>query len=148
MGLDIDIVSQRLALLDDAIAVLKAHRGVTADALEGSLELRWMVQHGLLTCIQAVLDIAGHIVAARGAPTPIDYRSTITALGRLGVVPEELAEQMAPMAGFRNVLVHEYAGVDLKIVSRALNERLGDFSKLVRYVNAYIEESGAGSAAK
>lgn len=144
LRLDIDIVKQRLAMLKDAVAVLETHKGVTPGALEASLELRWVVQHGLLTCIQAVLDVAGHIIAARGAPTPSDYRSTITALGRLGVVPEELAERMAPMAGFRNVLVHEYAGVDLKIVSRALNERLGDFSEFVRYVGASLEEHSAG----
>jgi len=33
------------------------------------------------------------------------------------------------MAGFRDVLVHEYAEVDARIVVRILREHLGDFER-------------------
>lgn len=150
LRLDRDIVAQRLEPLDRAVDKLSTHRGLPRADLEADLELTWMVQRGLLTCIQAVLDVSSHLVAALGAPTPSDYRGSIIAVGRLGVVPPQLAERMAPMAGFRNVLVHEYAAVDLEIVSSAINERLGDFREFVRHVVTFLQErdeSGSSGAA-
>lgn len=141
MGLDRDIVVQRLELLRTAVRTLQVHRGLTSDDLADDLERTWMVQHGLLTCIQAVLDISSHVVAALGAPTPSDYKGSILALGRLGVLPPALAERMAPMAGFRNVLVHEYAAVDLGIVSDALNNRLGDFTGFGHAIARFLEQN-------
>lgn len=139
LGIDKAILAERLALLDEAIEVLTRRQGATQDDLKASVELRWVVQHGLLTSVQSVLDVAGHIVAASGAPTPEDYRSSILALGRLGVIPDELADKLAPMAGFRNILVHEYAHVDLGIVIHVLNEDLSDLARFVDHLSQYIE---------
>ena len=56
-------------------------------------------------------------------------------MGELGVVPADFARHPAPLAGFRNVLVHEYLALDWDEVYRALTH-LGDlerFAELVRF---------------
>ena len=45
-------------------------------------------------------------------PEPRDYYEAIVRLGELGVLPPEFAAHLAPLAGFRNILVHEYLEVD------------------------------------
>ncbi len=36
---------------------------------------------------------------------------------------------MVKMTGFRNVVVHDYAGIDVEVVLRVLRERLDDFRR-------------------
>jgi len=42
------------------------------------------------------------------------------------------------MAGFRNVLVHEYLEIDRRRVWRVLNDELGDFEKFIRAVSKLL----------
>lgn len=41
---------------------------------------------------------------------PRDAYEAIEMLGKIGVLPRELAERLSPIASFRNILVHEYLG--------------------------------------
>jgi len=107
--------------------------------LEKDLEKAWVVQHGLQLSIQAVLDIGSHILAAEGA-TVQEYEDIFLELARLEVIPEEYAHQIKGMAGFRYLLVHEYAKVDMNRVAGILNNRLNDFSSFASFVMDYVSK--------
>ncbi len=49
-------------------------------------------------------------------------------------MPQELAQRLAPSAGLRNVLVHEYAQVDLALVARGVELARSDSRAYVREV--------------
>jgi uncharacterized protein YutE (UPF0331/DUF86 family) len=96
---------------------------------------------GLQLSIQAILDIASHIAAGLAFPTPHDYRELLLTLGERGVLPAEFAEQIAGIAGFRSILVHEYLRVDLREVYRALHERLDDFREFARQIALFLQKT-------
>ena len=41
---------------------------------------------------------------------------------------------MRSMAGFRNLIVHEYAELDMEKVHEVFTKRLGDFDKFLREI--------------
>ena len=51
-----------------------------------------------------------------------------------GALPQELAERLAPSAGLRNVLVHEYVDVDLDQVVTAVALARTDYRSYVRAI--------------
>jgi uncharacterized protein YutE (UPF0331/DUF86 family) len=69
---------------------------------------------------QCCLDICHRIIAEEGARKPIDYHEAFLILGELSILPSEFAKKLAPLAGFRNILVHEYLGIDWDHVYRNL----------------------------
>jgi len=68
------------------------------------------------------------------ARKPADYYDAILRMGELGVLPPEFAERLAPLAGFRNILVHEYLQLEWDEVYRNLHglDDLARFAELVR----------------
>lgn len=72
LRLDTEVIEERLAHLQDGLEVLSKHQGTTRQDLEDGTELRWLVQHGILTCVQVVLDVSNHLVAAMDAESPRD----------------------------------------------------------------------------
>jgi uncharacterized protein YutE (UPF0331/DUF86 family) len=54
-------------------------------------------------------------------------------------MPAECAQRLSRLAGFRNVLVHEYAKVDPSEVYRNLREGLADFDQFAEYVRRFLE---------
>jgi uncharacterized protein YutE (UPF0331/DUF86 family) len=78
-----------------------------------------------------------------GARKPRDYYESILRLGELGVLPAELARTLAPLAGFRNLLVHEYAGIDWDQVYANL-ARLPDLRAFAARIARWVEQKGEG----
>ncbi len=55
------------------------------------------------------------------------------------MITEETREMMRSMAGFRNLIVHEYAELDLKKVYEVFTTRLGDFDLFLEEVAAFAK---------
>ena len=51
---------------------------------------------------------------------------------RAGILPSDLGGLLEKMVGFRNLAVHNYAELDLKIVRSIIEERLGAFRDFAR----------------
>ena len=64
-------------------------------------------------------------------------RYAIRLLGTHEVLRPGTAQRIAQAVGFRNVLVHQYAEVDDRIVTKALSD-LGDLRAFVSEVSAWI----------
>lgn len=102
-------VTARLAVLDD-YAVDDPDRLLTDEVRLGHLKYTYQ------TAIEACIDAAQHVVAARGLGTPASNAEAFRLLARAGVLPDDLATSMGGSVGFRNVLVHGYADVDDRLV--------------------------------
>jgi len=101
-------------------------------ALERDLTLHNDVLFSLLVICQSVIDVAGEL-AVRAGDRFEDYTAAIRALSRRPEFPAEVVRALEPLAGFRNVLVHEYVALDLDRVIEAL-ARLDDVDRFVQIV--------------
>ncbi|HSL18834.1 MAG TPA: DUF86 domain-containing protein [Methylomirabilota bacterium] len=88
-------------------------------ALERDLSLHNDVLFSLLTICQLVIDISGELSARRGERFE-DYTQAVRNLVRDERFDPELASALEPLPGFRNVLVHDYVGLDLERVVEAM----------------------------
>ena len=88
------------------------------------------------------MDVNLHLVRLRGAAVPTDYFTSFTELGRHAVIPAALAEQLAPSAGLRNRLVHQYDEIDDAVVLRAVGEARRLFTAYVEAVERLLTAEG------
>jgi uncharacterized protein YutE (UPF0331/DUF86 family) len=137
---DTTVVRRHLLALDEAVQRLRRHAGRPLPALATDPDERWTVERGLQLCAQNALDIATHLAASAGRDAP-DYASAIDVLGELGVLPPEFCLRFRGIAGFRNVLVHGYLGVDLARVHQLLNSGLDEFADFARFVEDYLRRT-------
>ncbi|NOZ94073.1 MAG: DUF86 domain-containing protein [Acidobacteria bacterium] len=131
------VIRRHLLALRLAVANLQRHCGATAEELAADPDLAWAVERGLQLCAQNAIDLATHVAVSSGRDIP-DYAAAIDALAELGVIPRDFAAAFRGIAGFRNILVHGYLEVDLSVVSRLLNERLGDFIELADHMERFL----------
>ncbi len=136
-GIDRAVIRRHLLALDAALSTLERHRGLEASELAADREKLWVVERGLQLCAQNALDAATHLAASAGRDVS-DYASAIDRLAELGILPRVFAESFRGIAGFRNVLVHGYLEVDLRIVEEMLATRLDDFREFARHIDAFL----------
>lgn len=120
----------------DHLRELRPRVGGVED-LESDLSLHNDVLFSLLTVSQLVIDIAGELSAREGMAFE-DYTTAVRNLSRLEEFSTDLVEELARLPGFRNVLLHEYVGLDFELVILAL-DRLDPVDAFVRQVADRID---------
>ncbi|MEM1730884.1 MAG: HepT-like ribonuclease domain-containing protein, partial [Ignisphaera sp.] len=60
-------------------------------------------------------------------------------LAKAGIIPKDYAETMASMIGFRNLLVHDYASINLNLVYEFLQTKLSDLNAFIKYIVEWLE---------
>lgn len=130
---------ERLAELQRYLAHARTIRPRVPDAaaLESDLTLRNDVIHSLFVIAQLVIDIAGELGSRRGVRVET-YKEAIRGLSSQPGFSAELVAELEPLAGFRNIVVHEYIGIDAGRVVDALHQldRIEQFLEIVRRIES------------
>jgi len=88
--------------------------------------------------IEAAIDINIHMIFEAGHTVPDDYYESFIKVGELKIISLDLAQKLAPSAGLRNRLVHEYDRLEHSMVLKAVNMAEELYPRYVKEVNDYI----------
>ena len=130
-------IERRLDELSERLARLQPLRDKARSDFDAEPYLRDIVERNLEVAAQSCIDISHRIISLEGARKPIDYYDAILRMGELSVLPADFARHLAPLAGFRNILVHEYLVVDWNEVYSALH-RLEDLEEFAGYIRSWL----------
>lgn len=95
---------------------------------EQTLPGRIQVVLNLQRACEASIDLANYIVKKRKLGIPQQSREAFDFLVSSGIIPIELSEKMKKMVGFRNLAIHAYQAIDMKVVKSIVEDHLNDFS--------------------
>jgi uncharacterized protein YutE (UPF0331/DUF86 family) len=126
---DIELVEKKLAFIETCVQELRTLSNPTLIATD--LREERFAAHTLQIAIQAVLDVASHIVSDARLGEPETNRELFDLLERGGWLPAPLTDTMHKMAGFRNIVVHGYQAVDRAVLADIVTRRLGDLLDFV-----------------
>jgi uncharacterized protein YutE (UPF0331/DUF86 family) len=96
----------------------------------------------LQEAIEAVLDVNAHLIAELGGEVPEEYYGGFLKVGQLGVLPPDLAGALAPSAGLRNRLVHEYETIDDAKVLASVGTLLQLYPRYIQAIESHLAKAG------
>ena len=147
-GLNIESVQRRLVAIRERLGELRQLDAVTADRLAEDWLTRAAVERVLTQLVELAAQVNTHIVTVAGNVPPADYRGSFVAAAEIGALPADLAAKIAPSAGLRNILVHQYLDADLEIVATSVGQAIGDYAAYVRAVATWLNAQSAGTDAR
>jgi uncharacterized protein YutE (UPF0331/DUF86 family) len=140
--LDAGLVRRKLAVIVRNLADLAVVEGLSLAQYRRDRFRQKGIERLLQETVEAAVDVNLHLLRIHGAVIPTDYFTSFTELGRQGVIPGDLADRLAPSAGLRNRLVHQYDEIDDAIVLRAVGEARRLFGAYVTAVEQFVTASG------
>ena len=75
---------------------------------------------------EAIIDLGIHVIAERGLGIPQTSRDTFDILQNNEIISHEMSERLKAMIGFRNIAIHNYQGLNLKIIQAIIDKDLKD----------------------
>lgn len=135
---DKTVVLRKLSGLDMYLKQMREFAGMTIQAYNADWRTQRIVERTLQMMIETCADIANHIISDRCMRAPTGYADTFSVLLENAVINPELSTIMEKMAKFRNVVVHQYEGVDTEIVIAILTKHLNDFERFRGAILSYL----------
>lgn len=136
---DKDLVMAKAGLARKHLNRVELKCGVDLQSFLGDMDRQESVLFNLQMAIQNCIDIAAHIISEEGFGVPGSTNEMLYLLEENGYIDSALSEKMAKAVGFRNLIVHEYAKVDLEQV---LEIGKKDIRDLYDYLRSILQKLG------
>ncbi len=139
-SIEIEIVQRKLAIIIENLKTLEPIKGMKPDEYLQDVYKRKATERLLQELIEAAIDINIHMIVAAGHTVPDDYYESFIRAGELKIISADIAQKLAPSAGLRNRLVHEYDRLDHSMVLKAVNMAEEVFPQYIKAINNYLSK--------
>ena len=134
---DKDVVMAKIAIIQRCLKRIKEITHLDPECLD-DIDKQDIFVLNLQRAVQAVTDLATHIVASEGLGLPDTIEDNFNLLYEGKIIHRELAKRMEGMVGFRNIAVHNYQSLDEGILKSILGEHLADLEEFYTTVLDYF----------
>lgn len=122
---DRDVILAKTASVQRCLKRIRDVTGLDPARLD-DLDAQDIFVLNLQRAVQSAIDLATHIVASEGLGLSDTVKGNFVLLENAGIIRKTLSRRMQAMAGFRNIAIHDYQGLDVGILKSILSKHLKD----------------------
>ena len=128
------VITAKIATIEEYLGHLKTYLPVPYEDFRDNWGLQKIVERSLQVMIEAMIDVAERVLALHNLSPPKTSADAIKKLHELGTIKEHAS--YTRMVRFRNLVVHDYAAIDIELLYSILCNNLGDFIRFVKEINS------------
>lgn len=133
-----DVVISRVNKLNEYVDILKSVKKYDKEAYINDPLIYGSSERFLHLSIECILDIGNHVITDMRYRKPENNKDIFLVLHENKIIDEKLRNNLCNMAGFRNILVHDYMRLDRGLVYEIINNNLKDIEEFIRIIIEYI----------
>jgi uncharacterized protein YutE (UPF0331/DUF86 family) len=139
MRIDINKVLSQIKIIEEDLKKLKEKAKLSLSDYLSNEDAQDVVERRFQTAIESCINIGNHLISVLGLRAPEDYASVFYILAAGKVISKKLAEEMADLARFRNLLVHLYWKIDHQSIHRKMNKRISTLRKFISQIVVFVK---------
>lgn len=128
---DRNILVAKVTTVEKCLNKVKDKRSASLALFKADEDSQDIVLFNLMQAIQGCVDLAAHIVSDEGYGMAGSMNEFFYLLCGRGIIPVDMQEKLISAVGFRNLVVHEYAKLDLNQVYEIATHGIKDLEEFV-----------------
>jgi len=140
MSLDKAMIQGKIDSIERNLEFLAIYKQATEKDFIQSYKDIQAVKYSLLEIIEAFIDLASHISVAGSFERAESYAEIFEILAKQKILSSQLAEKLADMARFRNLLVLSYGKGDNARVLEFVKTELNDITRFIERILKHVEK--------
>lgn len=121
----------KVTMTEKCLKRVKEKCPTSFDAFKADEDCQDVILFNLMQAIQGCVDLAAHIVSDEGYGMAGSMQEFFELLSQQQLISAELAGKMGKAVGFRNLIAHEYARIDLDRVYFVATEGIRDLEQFL-----------------
>ena len=135
-----DKIVKRISLIQEYYQILEKKLNLSKEEFLKNPDNYLTTERLLHLISESMIDIGNHIIAKQQLGKPESYSEIFTILVKKGIIDKELGDKLVIFAGLRNILVHDYLGLDRERLYEEAKENKNDILVFVTRIQQYLEE--------
>ena len=129
----------KLEKLDEYLGYLSEIQKVSKKQFVGDYHYFGLAERYLQLSIEIILDIGKLIIISERLRKPEDNQDIFAILAGQKIISGKLFQELSGIAGFRNILVHDYEKINREIVHQKLKENLSNFKDFKKEIVKFLK---------
>ena len=129
----------KLEKLDEYLGYLSEIQKVSKKQFIGDYHYFGLAERYLQLSIEIILDIGKLIIISERLRKPEDNQDIFAILAGQKIISGKLFQELSGIAGFRNILVHDYEKINREIVHQKLKENLSNFKDFKKEIVKFLK---------
>ncbi len=125
------VIENKISSVKKYLKILGRYKKYSQKEIEDNIDIKGAVERYLYLAVQATIDLAEAIISFRGFRKPTTMRESFHILKEEGLINKELAEELAKMVGFRNIIIYDYEEINYAVVCNILKDRLKNIEEFL-----------------
>ena len=125
--------------LDEYLGYLSEIQKVSKKQFVGDYHYFGLAERYLQLSIEIILDIGKLIIISERLRKPEDNQDIFAILAGQKIISGKLFQELSGIAGFRNILVHDYEKINREIVHQKLKENLSNFKDFKKEIVKFLK---------
>lgn len=134
MSVDKEKTAKRISEIQIAMDRLKQYASMNVKTFIKDDEKVAAAKYHLLTVIEGCISICTHISTKEIHKIPEGYGACFKLLADNNIIDSDLGNNLSKMAGFRNLLIHQYWNIDDQKVHQFIVSGLDDIKTYIKLV--------------
>ena len=134
------VVKKKLAKLVEFLSELEQVKSANFSHYKTNPAVKRSCERLIQLIVESAADINSEVIVQQSSPPPADYYGSFIKAGEVGLIPSHLAKKLAPWAGLRNRIVHEYEDIRDRIVFEKIIPTINLFYDYVGYVRKFLKQ--------
>lgn len=131
---DKEVILKRLDQLENKINYLQGIEQFGKEEFSNNPDIYFRYERALHLALEAVIDLGNHLIADQNLRTPESNRDVFKVLYENNLIKKDLYSKLGKMAGFRNILVHDYLTLDRELEYEIIRTNLDDLRKFMEMI--------------
>lgn len=130
-----DIVLNKKERIERCIKQIRVYYALPAEMpFEADYFKQDAIAVNLQRACEQCIDLANHAIRVRKLGLPKESKESFRMLAQNGIIPRDLAADLEHMVGFRNILVHEYQNLDIRLLIDVIENHLDDLADFTNFI--------------
>ena len=137
--IDEPFLHEKLATLSQYVDELCRVAARPLEEYERDLFIKRTGERTVELIVECAVDINNHLAFELSHRMPSEYYQSFLEVAACGVISQDLAHRLAPTAGLRNRLAHEYETIVDLIVHRSIQSMIPNYTEYIRQVAGWLQ---------
>ncbi len=131
---DKEVILRRVGYLEKTINYLRGIENFSKEEFSNDPDIYFRFERAFHLALEAVLDLANHLIADQNLRMPESNRDVFNVLYENNLINKALYTKLEKMAGFRNILVHDYLVLDREREYEIIRSNLDELRKFMELI--------------
>lgn len=132
-----DIIYNKIAIIERCIKRINDVYDNNSENLNDFTKQDSIILNIQRAC-EASIDLAMHIISSKRLGLPQNSRDAFEILYENNMISNASNIKLKRMVGFRNIAVHDYQNIQIKIIENIIKHHLKDFKEYILEINQLL----------